>query len=184
MTDDEIERLIDDFVAAARLAQRAGFDFVDLKHCHGYLGHEFLSAVDRPGPLRRQLREPHALPARDRGRHPGRRRRAWASACASAPSTSCPSGPGPSGTGEPEPCRRRAATAYAFGGDGTGAGHRPDASRSASSTCWPSWASSWSASPAAAPTTTRTSSARRSSRPPTATSRPRTRWPAWRARSG
>src|SRR5207248_2839715 len=22
----------------------------DLKHCHGYLGHEFLSAVDRPGP--------------------------------------------------------------------------------------------------------------------------------------
>ncbi len=23
--------------------------FVDVKHCHGYLGHEFLSAVDRPG---------------------------------------------------------------------------------------------------------------------------------------
>ena len=49
MTDDEIERLIADFVRAAKLAQRAGFDFVDLKHCHGYLGHEFLSAVDRPG---------------------------------------------------------------------------------------------------------------------------------------
>ena len=49
MTDDEIERLIADFVAAAKLAQRAGFDFVDLKHCHGYLGHEFLSAVHRPG---------------------------------------------------------------------------------------------------------------------------------------
>ena len=27
-----------------------GYDFVDVKHCHGYLGHEFLSAVDRPGP--------------------------------------------------------------------------------------------------------------------------------------
>jgi hypothetical protein len=48
-TDDEIARLIDDFVQAARLAHRAGFAFVDVKHCHGYLGHEFLSAVDRPG---------------------------------------------------------------------------------------------------------------------------------------
>jgi NADPH2 dehydrogenase len=49
MSDDEIEALVHDFVAAARLAQAAGFDFVDIKHCHGYLGHEFLSAVDRPG---------------------------------------------------------------------------------------------------------------------------------------
>jgi NADPH2 dehydrogenase len=49
MSDDEIEALVDDFVTAARLAQAAGFDFVDIKHCHGYLGHEFLSAVDRPG---------------------------------------------------------------------------------------------------------------------------------------
>jgi 2,4-dienoyl-CoA reductase-like NADH-dependent reductase (Old Yellow Enzyme family) len=48
-SDDEIARLIDDYVLAARLAQRAGFAFVDIKHCHGYLGHEFLSAVDRPG---------------------------------------------------------------------------------------------------------------------------------------
>ena len=48
-TDDEIARLIDDFVAAARLAQRAGFAWVDVKHCHGYLGHEFLSAWRRPG---------------------------------------------------------------------------------------------------------------------------------------
>ncbi|MGB2826717.1 MAG: hypothetical protein WBC50_00750 [Dehalococcoidales bacterium] len=49
MTDDEISRLIEDFIRAATLAQRAGFDFVDVKHCHGYLGHEFLSAIDRPG---------------------------------------------------------------------------------------------------------------------------------------
>lgn len=47
--DNEIERLISDFVNAARLAQRAGFAFVDIKHCHGYLGHEFLSAVRRKG---------------------------------------------------------------------------------------------------------------------------------------
>jgi len=49
MTDDEIARLVEDYVRAACLAQRAGFAFVDVKHCHGYLGHEFLSAVDRPG---------------------------------------------------------------------------------------------------------------------------------------
>jgi len=49
MTDDEIARLVEDFVRAAVLAQQAGFAFVDIKHCHGYLGHEFLSAVDRPG---------------------------------------------------------------------------------------------------------------------------------------
>ena len=47
--DDEIARLIEDFVAAARLAQQAGFAWVDIKHCHGYLGHEFLSAYRRPG---------------------------------------------------------------------------------------------------------------------------------------
>lgn len=49
LTDDEIRRLIDDFIIAAECAYRAGYAFVDIKHCHGYLGHEFLSARDRPG---------------------------------------------------------------------------------------------------------------------------------------
>ncbi len=49
ISDAELARTIDAFAAAARLAQEAGFDFVDLKHCHGYLGHEFLSARARPG---------------------------------------------------------------------------------------------------------------------------------------
>jgi NADPH2 dehydrogenase len=49
MSDDDIDRLIDDFLKAAVLARQAGFAFIDIKHCHGYLGHEFLSAVDRPG---------------------------------------------------------------------------------------------------------------------------------------
>lgn len=49
LSDDEIERIIEAYIAAAKLAQKAGFAFVDIKHCHGYLGHEFLSAVDRPG---------------------------------------------------------------------------------------------------------------------------------------
>ncbi len=48
-TDTQIDDLIGDFVRAACQAAELGFDFVDVKHCHGYLGHEFLSAVDRPG---------------------------------------------------------------------------------------------------------------------------------------
>lgn len=50
ISDDEIKRLVDDFVVAAKSAQSCEFDFVDVKHCHGYLGHELLSAIDRPGP--------------------------------------------------------------------------------------------------------------------------------------
>lgn len=49
MKDSEIEMLIEDFVKAASLAKEAGFQFVDIKHCHGYLGHEFLSAFNREG---------------------------------------------------------------------------------------------------------------------------------------
>lgn len=49
LTDDELDRLIEDFVVAARLARDAGFDFVDVKQCHGYLGHELLGARNRPG---------------------------------------------------------------------------------------------------------------------------------------
>jgi NADPH2 dehydrogenase len=49
MSDTEIDDLIAHFVKAAKLSQEIGFDFVDVKHCHGYLGHEFLSAVDRTG---------------------------------------------------------------------------------------------------------------------------------------
>jgi 2,4-dienoyl-CoA reductase-like NADH-dependent reductase (Old Yellow Enzyme family) len=49
LADDEIDGIIAAFGPAAAIAQRAGYDFVDLKHCHGYLGHEFLTAFDRPG---------------------------------------------------------------------------------------------------------------------------------------
>jgi len=49
MKDDDIDELVRDFVKAAVLAQQAGFHFVDIKHCHGYLGHEFLSARSRTG---------------------------------------------------------------------------------------------------------------------------------------
>lgn len=49
LTDDEIDGIIQEFGDAAVMAQQAGFAFVDVKHCHGYLGHEFLSAIDREG---------------------------------------------------------------------------------------------------------------------------------------
>ncbi len=49
LTDDDLKRLIDDFVNAAKLASAAGYRWVDIKHCHGYLGHELLSGFDRVG---------------------------------------------------------------------------------------------------------------------------------------
>ncbi len=49
LSDDDLDRLVEDFVAAAKLSQKIGFTFVDIKHCHGYLGHELLSGFDRPG---------------------------------------------------------------------------------------------------------------------------------------
>ncbi len=48
-TDADLELLIDNYVVAAGLARQAGFQFVDIKACHGYLLHEFLSARPRPG---------------------------------------------------------------------------------------------------------------------------------------
>jgi 2,4-dienoyl-CoA reductase-like NADH-dependent reductase (Old Yellow Enzyme family) len=50
-TDSDVERLIDSYVAAAGTARDVGFQFVDIKSCHGYLLHEFLSARRRPGPF-------------------------------------------------------------------------------------------------------------------------------------
>jgi 2,4-dienoyl-CoA reductase-like NADH-dependent reductase (Old Yellow Enzyme family) len=49
LTDGDIRSIIEDFHQAARMANEMGFDFVDVKHSHGYLGHEFLSAQTRQG---------------------------------------------------------------------------------------------------------------------------------------
>jgi NADPH2 dehydrogenase len=48
LTASELDGIADDYVAAARLARDVGFDFVDVKACHGYLLHELLSG---PGDL-------------------------------------------------------------------------------------------------------------------------------------
>jgi 2,4-dienoyl-CoA reductase-like NADH-dependent reductase (Old Yellow Enzyme family) len=49
LSDDDLDRLVEQFVSAACLAASAGFAFVDVKTCHGYLGHELLGARTRPG---------------------------------------------------------------------------------------------------------------------------------------
>jgi 2,4-dienoyl-CoA reductase-like NADH-dependent reductase (Old Yellow Enzyme family) len=50
LSDGELEQIALNYVAAARAAQAAGYDFVDVKCCHGYLLHELLGAKTRPGP--------------------------------------------------------------------------------------------------------------------------------------
>ncbi len=49
LSDAELDDLIGAFVAVARLARDAGFQFVDVKACHGYLLHELLSGRERAG---------------------------------------------------------------------------------------------------------------------------------------
>lgn len=50
-TDEELKRLVDDYVKTAMLAVAAGFDFLDVKQCHRYLLNELLGARNRPGPF-------------------------------------------------------------------------------------------------------------------------------------
>jgi 2,4-dienoyl-CoA reductase-like NADH-dependent reductase (Old Yellow Enzyme family) len=49
ISDDELDRLQDAFVQAAKLAWKIGFDFVDIKQCHRYLLNELLAAKTRKG---------------------------------------------------------------------------------------------------------------------------------------
>ena len=50
LRDDDLKRFEAAFGPTARLAQRAGFDGMDVKCCHRYLACELLSAYTRPGP--------------------------------------------------------------------------------------------------------------------------------------
>jgi NADPH2 dehydrogenase len=119
MSDDAVKGLVDDMVAAGRRAQRLGFDFVDIKHCHGYLAHEFLSAVDRPGryggSLENRTRFLREVVEGLRAEAPGLRIGVRLSAVDMIPFRPDPasSRPGALGPGIPEPCA--GAYPYAFG---------------------------------------------------------------------
>lgn len=49
LSDSYLDNLKNDYLKAARLAKRSGFNAVDIKACHGYLLSELLSATDRKG---------------------------------------------------------------------------------------------------------------------------------------
>lgn len=118
--DDEIDRLVENFITAAVLAQQAGFDFVDIKHCHGYLGHEFLTAIDRDGKyggsFENRTRFLRNITAGIRSAAPGLDIGVRLSAFDWIPFR-----PGPDGTGEPETLED-GGYPYAFGSDGSGTG--------------------------------------------------------------
>lgn len=42
LTEDEVSKIMDDFVLAAQIAHDAGADGIDMKLCHGYLGSQFI----------------------------------------------------------------------------------------------------------------------------------------------
>jgi NADPH2 dehydrogenase len=118
LTDAELDGLVEAFVHAAVVAQRAGFDFVDVKHCHGYLLHELLSAMDRPGEYGGSLegrtrfltRVLDGIAAQAPGLGVGVRLSAF---------DLVPHVAGPDGSGVPEVSGEYR---FAFGGDGTGTG--------------------------------------------------------------
>lgn len=49
LTDDDLRRIEDQFVAAAKNVARLGYDFVDVKQCHRYLLSELLASKNRTG---------------------------------------------------------------------------------------------------------------------------------------
>lgn len=119
LSDDDLSRLVEDFIRAAQLASKAGFAFVDVKHCHGYLGHEILSGFDRPGryggSFENRTRFLREIVAGVRAEAPELQIGVRVSVFDFSPFRAGDDGVGvPEATGEYR---------YAFGGDGGGAGY-------------------------------------------------------------
>ncbi len=121
LDDAGIDELAAAMVAAAGRAAEAGFAFVDVKACHGYLGHELLT---RCGP------DGTPLPFADRTRFLAAVldgiARQWPSLLVGVRLSAfdlLPFRPGPGRVGEPEPWS--GPYDLAFGGDGTGLGVDP-----------------------------------------------------------
>ena len=124
-SDEEIDTLSKDYARAAVLAQQLGFQFVDLKHCHGYLGHEFLSAYTREGryggSFENRTRFLRELAARIRQAAPGLGLGVRISAFDFVPFRPDPAGSDGKhlGAGIPEPYDDHLPYRYAFGTDVT-----------------------------------------------------------------
>lgn len=118
LSDDELDELCESYVVAAMRAHDAGFQFVDVKHCHGYLLHELLTGHDREGRFggdfagRTEFLRTVVTGIRDRA--PGLGIAVRLSAFDLVPYV-----PGDGGVGEPE---INGPYPYAFGGDGRGQG--------------------------------------------------------------
>ncbi len=122
-SDDELAELAQDYIRAAMLAQEAGFDFVDVKHCHGYLLHELLSAVERPGryggSFENRTRLTREIITGIQAAAPGLRIAVRLSLYDFVPFR-----PGPDRVGQAVVAGRD--TPFLFGGDGTGVGYDLD----------------------------------------------------------
>lgn len=124
LSDDDLKQLIDDFIVAANLAWSAGFKWVDIKHCHGYLGHELLSGFNREGEFggsfENRTRFLRDIVSGIRSAVPGMEFGVRLSAFDFAPFT-----PGPNGDGVPS---SESDYRFAFSGDGSGTGIQLDES--------------------------------------------------------
>lgn len=121
LTDGEVEGIIEKFIDAAKMAKEAGFDFVDIKQAHGYLGHEFLSAKIREGKFGGSFENRTRF---FRSIVEGIKKEVSDLDIAMRLSLSdCfPFEKGPDGTGKPMDWPEGENYPFAFGGDGTGKG--------------------------------------------------------------
>ncbi len=129
---DDLDELSEYFVAAAVRAAAAGFSFVDVKCCHGYLGHELLTRCGADGARLPFDQRVGFL----RGVLAGIRRAAPTLALGVRLSVFdlLPWRSGADHVGEPEPWDSGTPYPFAFGGDGTG--HGTDLAEAVELTRW------------------------------------------------
>ncbi|MDD3153590.1 MAG: hypothetical protein PHS41_01890 [Victivallaceae bacterium] len=125
VSDGELDDIVEHFIHAAELAQEAGFDFVDIKHAHGYLGHELLTSYDRSGryggSFENRTRFFTSIADGIKANSPGLGIASRVSLFDIFPFVK-----GADGTGIPMHWPAGKPYPYAFGGDGTGKGMDPD----------------------------------------------------------